>query len=111
MSTGKDFTSDNAAGAAPAVIEAVSRANAGTALAYGDDPYTAELQIKLAEIFEHDVTALPMFTGTAANALALSCLAPPFGAVFCHSGAHVFTSECGAPEFYTGGAKLIPIEG
>jgi len=52
-----------------------------------------------------------MFTGTAANALALSCLAPPFGAVFCHSGAHVFTSECGAPEFYTGGAKLIPIEG
>ena len=111
MGTGKDFTSDNAAGAAPAVIEAMSRANSGTALAYGDDPYTAELQIKLAEIFEHDVTVLPMFTGTAANALSLSCLAPPFGAIFCHSGAHIFTSECGAPEFYTGGAKLIPIDG
>ena len=111
MGTGKDFTSDNAAGAAPAVIEAIARANAGTALAYGDDPYTAELQGRLAEIFEHDVTVLPMFTGTAANALALSCLAPPFGAVFCHSGAHIFTSECGAPEFYTAGAKLVPVEG
>ncbi|MFZ1991531.1 MAG: beta-eliminating lyase-related protein [Alphaproteobacteria bacterium] len=111
MGTGKDFTSDNAAGAAPAVIEAIAHANTGTALAYGDDPYTAKLQLKLAEIFEHDVTVLPMFTGTAANALALACLAPPFGAVFCHSGAHIFTSECGAPEFYTGGAKLIPIDG
>lgn len=111
LGTGKDFTSDNAAGAAPGVIEAMVRANAGTALAYGDDPYTAELQVTLAQLFEHDVTVLPMFTGTAANALALSCLAPPFGAVFCHSGAHIFTSECGAPEFFTGGAKLIPLEG
>jgi threonine aldolase len=111
LGTGKDFTSDNAAGAAPGVIEAIARANVGTALAYGDDPYTAELQGKLAQLFEHDVTVLPMFTGTAANALALSCLVPPFGAVFCHSGAHIFTSECGAPEFFTGGAKLIPLEG
>ena len=111
MSTGRDFTSDNAAAAAPAVIEAIARANAGTALAYGDDPYTSELQSRLAAIFEHDVTVLPMFTGTAANALALSCIAPPFGAVFCHSAAHIFTSECGAAEFYTGGAKLMPLEG
>lgn len=111
MSTGKDFTSDNAAGAAPAVIDALARANAGTALAYGDDPYTAELERRLSGLFEHDVTVLPMFTGTAANALALSCMTPPFGAVFCHRGAHIFTSECGAPEFYTGGARLIPLEG
>ncbi len=111
MSTGKDFSSDNAAGAAPAVIEALARANAGTALAYGDDPYTAELESKLAELFEHDVTVLPMFTGTAANALSLSCIAPPFGAVFCHCEAHIRTSECGAPEFYTGGARLIPLDG
>jgi len=111
LSTGQDFTSDNASGASPVVIDALARANSRTALAYGDDPYTADLQAKLADLFEHEVTVLPMFTGTAANALSLSCMAPPFGAVFCHAEAHIFTSECGAPEFFTGGAKLIPLEG
>jgi threonine aldolase len=111
VATGKDFTSDNAAGAAPAVLEALAEANTGTALAYGDDPYTSKLAGRLAEIFEHELAVFPMFTGTAANALALSCLTPPFGAIFCHKQAHILTSECGAPEFYTGGAKLVGLDG
>jgi len=111
VTTGKDFTSDNASGAAPAILEALARANSGTALAYGDDPHTAQLTERLSEIFEHDVAVFPMFTGTAANALALSCVVPPFGAIFCHRRAHIYTSECGAPEFYTDGAKLIGLDG
>src|SRR5262249_14011724 len=106
MGTGKDFTSDNASGVAPAVLSGLDRANIGTALCYGDDALTARLNERLSELFEHDVVALPMFTGTAANALAISCITPPFGAVFCHANAHIFTSECGAVEFFTGGAKL-----
>jgi len=111
LSTGKDFSSDNASGAAPEVLAALGRANGATAAAYGDDPCTAQLTERLSDLFEHELAVFPMFTGTAANALALSCLAPPFGAIFCHESAHIYTSECGAPEFYTGGAKLIGLPG
>ena len=82
----------------------------GTALAYGNDAVTKGLTARFADLFEREVAVFPVFTGTAANALALACLTPPFGAVLCHQDSHIMTSECGAPEFFSG-AKLIGLDG
>ncbi|HUB94805.1 MAG TPA: low specificity L-threonine aldolase [Stellaceae bacterium] len=106
-----DFRSDNVAGAAPEILAALEAANAGTDTSYGEDAVTARLTRRLAEIFEHEVAVFPVATGTAANALALSALTPPWGIVFCHEEAHVAIDECGAPEFFSGGAKLVPVPG
>lgn len=106
-----DFRSDNVAGAAPQVIDALSRGLAGTAAAYGDDPVTGRLVERLAALFEHPVAVYPVATGTAANALALASLVPPYGAIYCHRESHIEADECGAPEFYTGGAKLVLLDG
>jgi threonine aldolase len=106
-----NFCSDNVAGMAPEILAAIGRANAGAASSYGADPFTARVEARLSEIFERRVHAFPVVTGTAANALALSVLTPPYGAVYCHPEAHVMVDECGAPEFYSGGAKLVPIAG
>ncbi|MDY0870360.1 threonine aldolase family protein [Dongia rigui] len=106
-----NFCSDNVAGIAPEILEAIARANAGTMPSYGGDEITARVEKRLGEIFEREVWAFPVTTGTAANALALSTLTPPYGAVYCHPEAHIMVDECGAPELYTGGAKLVPIAG
>src|SRR5215472_6490761 len=106
-----NFCSDNVTGAAPESLEALARANAGTLPSYGEDALTARVEAKLRDIFETDLAAFPLATGTSANALALSVLAPPYGAVYCHCDAHVAVDECGAPEFYTGGAKLVDLPG
>ncbi len=107
-----DFVSDNAYGAAPEVIAAIAAANSGgSARAYGDDGLTAALQAKMARVFDHDVAVFPVLTGTAANALALATLTPPHGAIFCHEAAHIAVDECGAPEFFTHGARLVTLPG
>lgn len=106
-----DFTSDNASGIAPEILDALARANAGTASSYGADEVTARLKARLSEVFEHDLDVFPVVTGTAANALALATLTPPHGAVLCHELAHVHADECGAPEMFSGGAKLVPVGG
>lgn len=106
-----DFTSDNAAGAAPEILEALSRVNSGTAASYGADDVTSRLQTKFSEIFEREVEVFPVVTGTAANSLALAALTPPHGAIMCHEFAHVHVDECGAPEMFSGGAKLVPVRG
>ncbi len=106
-----DFRSDNIAGAHPRVIEALARANAGNASAYGGDELSQAVEARLAALFERPVRVFPVATGTAANALALSACAPPYGAVVCHRLAHIANDECGAPEFYAGGAKLVPLAG
>ena len=103
----QSFASDNVAPVAPEVLAAIERANAGTVHSYGDDPVTARLQAVAREAFGTGLLIHPVATGTAANALALACLAPPHGAIYCHEQAHVNSDECGAPEFYTAGAKLI----
>jgi threonine aldolase len=103
----QDFTSDNVSGAAPEVLAALAAANAGAVASYGADPLSETLTRRATELFERPVAILPVATGTAANALALSVLARPFEAIYCHAAAHVMTDECGAPEFYTGGAKLL----
>jgi threonine aldolase len=106
------FASDNASGAAPEILEAVVRANAGYARSYGADAAMARVTGLVREIFEAPEAAVHLVsTGTAANALALACLCPPWATVYCHRQAHVEEDECGAPEFYTGGAKLTPIGG
>ena len=106
-----NFCSDNTTGAAPEIMAALAEANSGQAMPYGDDPVTGRLAARFGEVFETEVMVFPVATGTAANALSLSLMAPPFGAVYCHREAHVAVDECGAPEFYTGGAKLVPLDG
>src|SRR5207237_8008193 len=93
------------------ILEALGRANTGYAFGYGNDDCTKRVEKKLAEIFEHDVAAFLVPTGTVANALAIAHLTPPWGAVLCHEGSHIATDECGAPEFFGGGTKLIGLKG
>ena len=104
-----NFASDNAYGLLPEVAAAIATANRGTALGYGNDALTKSLTARFCALFEREVAAFPVFTGTAANALALACLTPPFGAILCHKDSHIMTSECGAPEFFSG-AKLIGLD-
>ena len=101
------FASDNVVPAAPEILQALVAANQGVEDSYGADRHTRRLTALAWELFETDLAIFPVATGTAANALALATLVPPYGAVYCHEAAHVMTDECGAPEFYTGGAKLI----
>jgi threonine aldolase len=106
-----EFASDNAAGVAPAVLDALVRANDGYATAYGDDAITERLERRFCEMFERDVAVFLVATGTAANAVALAHLTPPWGAVLCHAEAHAMVHECGAPEFFGGGLRLVGVEG
>lgn len=106
-----DFASDTTAPAHPAVLQALSDANVGTAPSYGADDLSTALHQTLEDLFEAPLEAFPVVSGTAANALALSILCPPTGGVYCHEAAHIAVDERGAPEFFTGGAKLIPLPG
>ena len=105
------FASDNVAGACPEVLEAILKANEGDSTPYGNDPISTELQDKFSEIFEKEVIVFPTASGTAANALALSSMTPSYGNIYCHKMSHINTDECGAPEFYTGGGKLVALNG
>ncbi len=104
-----NFASDNVYGASPEVIDAIVAANSGAQPSYGVDDYTKRAEEMFSEVFARDVTVLLMATGTAANALGLSAITPSYRAVLCHAESHVMIDECAATEFYTGGAKLIPI--
>ncbi|HEY1711198.1 MAG TPA: low specificity L-threonine aldolase [Rhizomicrobium sp.] len=106
-----NFSSDNAYGATPEVLAALTAASEGAVPSYGDDPVTARVRTRLCEIFERDVVVHPVITGTAANSLALATLCPPHGAIFCHQESHIAVDECAAPEFFTHGAKLVHLEG
>ncbi|MBN3786411.1 low specificity L-threonine aldolase [Burkholderia sp. Ac-20353] len=106
-----NFKSDNVAGASPEVIDAILACNSGQANPYGGDDYTARVVSRFSEIFERQVDVFLVSTGTAANAISLSAMTPPWGKVFCHPESHINTDECGAPEFYTHGAKLALVDG
>ena len=106
-----DFASDNTAGIATPVLAALAAANAGPAAAYGADDWTRRLTERIAALFEHEVAVFPVFTGTAANALALSALCPPHGLVLAEDKAHIRVDECGAPELMSGGARIEGIAG
>lgn len=105
------FASDNWAGAHPEIMTALARANEGYAPSYGGDALTKRVEARFSDIFERDVAVFFVATGGAANALALSQICPPWGMILCHEESHIQMDECGAPEFFTGGAKLLPIRG
>ena len=105
----RSFLSDNSAGISPEILAAIGRANEGSAPGYGADPLTVSLTEKFSALFERDVEVFLVATGTAANALSLAACCPPWGAVLCHEHAHVIRDECGAPEFYSAGAKLFGV--
>lgn len=105
------FASDNTAGICPEALEAIQSANTGRTPSYGDDAYTAEARRRFHEVFETPCDVFFVFNGTAANALALSAVCQRHHAILCHELSHVETDECGAPEFFTGGSKLLPIGG
>ena len=104
------FFSDNAAAVHPQVFAAMAAADT-LDTAYDGDRWSRSLDARLGELFEHEVRVLWVPTGTAANCLALAALCPPYGGVICHRDAHIQNDECGAPEFYTHGAKLMLVEG
>ncbi len=106
-----NFLSDTTAPAHPALIDAIARANEGFAPSYGADPVSARVEARLKELFETDLKVVFAVSGTAANALALSVLCPSDAMVLCHDEAHIHRDERGAPEFFTGGAKLLPLPG
>lgn len=106
------FASDNTSGVPRQVLDALGRANDGYAPGYGAEPGMERLREALRTTFEAPrAEVFLVATGTAANALAIATFCPPWAAVWCHSHAHIEEDECGAPEFYTGGAKLVPTPG
>ncbi|HVF72082.1 MAG TPA: low specificity L-threonine aldolase [Chthoniobacterales bacterium] len=106
-----EFASDNTAAICGPAWEALVSANRDAEVSYGDDHWTRRLVERVRSVFETDCAVFPVFNGTAANALALAQLCRSFHAVICHESAHSQTDECGAPEFFSGGAKLIPTRG
>ncbi len=107
-----NFASDNTSGLPPDIMAAITQANEGYALGYGNDALSTRLRDRIREVFEAPEAEICLVTtGTAANALALATLTPPWGAIYCHGLAHIEVDECGAPEFYTGGAKLVHVAG
>jgi threonine aldolase len=105
------FASDNTAPIAPAILDAIVAANTGYARGYGNDDWTAHVERRVAEIFEHEASVFLVPTGTAANALALAQMSPPWGVVFCHTESHILTDECGAVESFGNGLKLVGLSG
>lgn len=106
-----NFASDNVTGISPQIMAALEEANCDAAMPYGDDAVTRRLSDQVSAIFERDCAVFPVATGSAANSLALATLVPRYGAIYCHREAHVNADECGAPEFFTGGAKLVALDG
>ena len=106
-----NFASDNTSGAAPEIMEALIRANDGQAASYGADALTKQATEKFKDIFETDLAAYLVATGTAGNSLSLACAVPPYGAVIAHEASHIAYDECNAPEFYTSGAKVTGLPG
>ncbi|MCZ6861923.1 MAG: low specificity L-threonine aldolase [Alphaproteobacteria bacterium] len=106
-----NFGSDNMGPVAPEIMAAIAAANEGMAAAYGADEITTRLEARFSELFEIKIRIFPVVTGGAANSIALAALSPPWGSIFCHAESHINVDECGGPEFYSGGAKLITVPG
>ncbi len=106
-----NFRSDNETPVADAIMDAIVEANHGTAFAYADDDWSTRLDQAFSDLFRTEAIVLPVSTGTVANSIALATVTPPWGSVFCHSGAHIQNDECGAPEFFGNGMRLVPVEG
>lgn len=107
-----NFTSDNVYGAHPKVLKALSDCNEGAMASYGKDAVTAQAEAAFRELLDApDAVVRFLATGTGANALVCAQLSPSYGRIYCHDSAHIHRDECAAPEFFTHGAKLVPIAG
>jgi len=106
-----NFRSDNILGCPPAILEAMARVNDTPTHPYGHDPITARLNPRFSEVFEHEAFVFPVSSGTAANGLSLAAVTPPWGVVFCHRLAHIVRDEWCSPEFFSGGARLLTVDG
>lgn len=107
VTPGYQFASDNTAGVCPEALAAFQEANADSTPSYGNDRYTAEVADRLRELFETNCEVFFVFNGTAANSLAVSACCAPYHSVICGDAAHLETDECGGPEFFSGGAKIL----
>lgn len=105
------FNSDNGAPVCDQIMQALAVCNRGVETAYGADQWTARLNPAYSEFFERECFVFPVPTGTAGNGLALGAVTPPYGTIFCHEAAHIVTTECGAPEFYSGGGRMTLLGG
>jgi threonine aldolase len=106
-----NFASDNVYGVHPQILAALAAANGGTAASYGGDEETRLAGERLSALFEKPVKAFLVTSGTAANGLCLSAITPGYGAIICHGEAHICCDECNSPEFFTGGAKILGLQG
>ena len=106
-----EFASDNTAPICPEAWAALQEANTDCTAAYGEDRWTARVCDRIREIFETDCDVYFVFTGTGANSLALAQMCQSFRSIICHQSAHIQTDECGGPEFFTGGSKLVLVGG
>lgn len=106
-----NFRSDNIYGCPPAILDAIARVNDTPTHPYGNDPVSNRLNGLFSDLFEHETFVFPVASGTAANGLSLAAVTPPWGVVFCHRLAHLVRDEWCAPEFFTGGARLLPVGG
>ena len=111
VTPGCQFASDNTAPMSPGAWEALARANQECQSSYGDDAWTARACELVREIFECPAEVFFVFNGTAANSLALAAMCQSYHAILCHEVAHVETDECGAPEFFSNGTKLLTLSG
>jgi len=109
--SGMNFCSDNVSGIHPRILDALIAGNAGDVMPYGADPHTKRAEARLREVFGRDAAIAMVATGTACNALALGLMAGPVSAIFCRTGAHLQDTEAGAPLMYTGGARIVGIDG
>ena len=104
-----NFASDNQSGVSPRILQVLVEAASGSQSSYGNDTWSQRAESLLKDTFDTDLRVFFVATGTAANCLALSALARPWEAVLCHAQAHIVTDETSAPEFFTGGARLLPV--
>jgi threonine aldolase len=107
----RHFASDNYAGICPEAWAALADANRGHAVGYGDDPWTARAADLIRDVFEMQCEVFFVFNGTAANSLSLASTGQSYHSILCHEIAHVETDECGAPEFFSNGMKVLQVPG
>ena len=107
----RQFASDNYSGICPEAWAAMMEANQGHARSYGDDDWTAKATNLIRELFETNCEVFFVFNGTAANSLALASCCQSYHSILCHETAHIESDECGAPEFFSNGTKLLLLPG
>ncbi|KAM0493688.1 hypothetical protein ACHAP8_009133 [Fusarium lateritium] len=110
-SSGRSFMSDNIAGASPEIVQAIVAAANEHVPPYGNDGITTAARQRLQDVFEKEVDMFPVSSGTAANCIGLASLVKPWGSIICHQDSHINNDECGAPEAFTGGCKLVTVSG